>query len=275
MRNLLYPLQVLRAVAEHGVTGFGGVPTSLSILATQAAASEQSKLLRYILSAGGPLAPAVAGRVQRAFPQAYLFNNYGCTEIGPRATAVNFTAYPHKTGSIGRPVAGVNVSIVRPDLSVAAVEEPGEIVLSGSSLMKGYYRNEPATWARMSKHGFHTGDFAYADSEGYLYFEGRRDDMFKSGGEKVSAREIENLLLTHEAVVEAAVVAEPDANLGAVPVVYAVLRPGRACSERDLRAFCAERLSRHKVPRAIYFVEELQKTATGKVQKHRLREACL
>jgi acyl-CoA synthetase (AMP-forming)/AMP-acid ligase II len=275
LRNLLYPVQALSAVRDEGITGFGGVPTSLSILATYAARSNHSTSLRYILSAGAPLAPALADNVQRAFPHACVFNNYGCTEIGPRATAVNFTTNPHKTGSIGQAIAGVSVTIVRSDLSVADLEEAGEIVLSGPSLMKGYYRNEQATRARISKHGFHTGDYGYADSDGYLYFEGRLDDIFKSGGEKVSVREIEDLLLTHEEVAEAAVVAVPDATLGAVPVAYVVLRPGSSCSERDLRTFCGGRLSRHKVPHLIHVVEEFHKTATGKVQKHRLREACL
>ena len=88
-----------------------------------------------------------------------------------------------------------------------------------------------------------------------------------------SATEIEAVVLTHKAVAEAAVVPLPDPTLGAVPVVYVVLRPGRSCSERELREFCAQHLSRHKVPRAIHFVEELYKTPSGKIQKHRLKEA--
>jgi acyl-CoA synthetase (AMP-forming)/AMP-acid ligase II len=273
MPNLRYPMQAFMAIAEHEITGFGGVPTSLNVLASHLARSSASHAsLRYILSAGAPLAPALAERIQRIFPRAALFNNYGCTEIGPRATAVDVTAHPTKLGSVGRAIAGVSVTIVRPDLSVADTGEIGEIVLGGASLMKGYYGDPDATFARMSLHGFHTGDYAYADSEGFLYFQGRRDDMFKSAGEKVSATEIENVVIAHEAVGEAAVVPLPDPILGAVPVVYVVIRPGWSLTERDLRAFCAQHLSRHKVPRTVHFVDELQKTATGKVQKHRLKE---
>jgi acyl-CoA synthetase (AMP-forming)/AMP-acid ligase II len=274
MRNLRYPMQALATIAARQVTGFGGVPTSLNLLTGLAAERGiDNAALRYVLSAGGPLAPALVERVRRAFPHASLFNNYGCTEIGPRATAINLSAYPDKPASIGRPIAGINATIVRPDLTVAGVGETGEIVLGGSSLMKGYYCNRNATLERTSHHGFHTGDYGHADADGFLYFEGRLDDIFKSGGEKVSAREIEDVLLAHDAVAEAAVVSVPDATLGAVPVAHAVLHPGSRCSERELRAFCAGRLSSYKVPRSVFFVEELRKTATGKVQKHLLKEA--
>jgi acyl-CoA synthetase (AMP-forming)/AMP-acid ligase II len=276
MPHLRYPLQVLSAIGAQKVTGFGGVPTSLNVLASHSAVSTvKQRSLRYILSAGGPLAPVVVHRVQQAFPQAALFNNYGCTEIGPRATAVNFTAHPDKVGSIGRAIPGVNVSIIRPDRSVADVGETGEIVLHGPSLMTGYYRDPETTRARLSAYGFHTGDFAWRDADGFLYFEGRTDDIFKSAGEKVSAREIEDVAMDHEAVAEAAIISEPDPISGAVPILYVVLRRGAVCTERDLRAFCACRLSTHKVPKAVHFVRELHKTATGKIQKHRLNAACL
>jgi acyl-coenzyme A synthetase/AMP-(fatty) acid ligase len=276
LRNLRYPILAFTAISKHKVTGFGGVPTSLNILASQEAAlSCCQDSLRYILSAGGPLTPAAAERIQRTFPRVALFNNYGCTEIGPRATTVDYSAHPAKVGSIGRPISGVNVTVVRPDLSVAGVNETGEIVLSGPSLMSGYYRDPRTTADRMSRHGFHTGDYAYVDPDGFLYYQGRADDIFKSAGEKISAKEIEDVVMAHEAVVEAAVIAQPDPILGAVPVVYTVLRPGTSCTDRELQAFCARRLAKYKVPRAVHFVDELGKTASGKVQKYRLREAAL
>jgi len=272
--DLRYPSAALAAMVEHRVSGFGGVPTSLMILSRQQRGTGARPELRRILSAGGPLAPALVREVQRAFPGAALFNNYGCTEIGPRATFINYSEHPEKTGSIGQPIPGVGVVVVRPDLSLAAAGEIGEIVLSGPTLMKGYYRDPEATASRMSKHGFHTGDYAYVDDAGFLFFQGREDDVFKSAGEKVSAKEVEDAVLEHEDVAEVAVVSRPDALLGAVPVAYVVLRPGAACSDRDLQGFCARRLSRYKVPRTVHFVEELRRTETGKVQKYRLREVC-
>ncbi len=183
LRNLFFPQLVFSAIAEQRVTGFGGVPTSLNILATQRASAAGSvDSLRYILSAGGPLSASVIDRVQAAFPGAALFNNYGCTEIGPRATAVDYTSTPGKIGSIGRPIPGVSVTIVRPDRSVADVDESGEIVLSGPSLMKGYYRDPETTSSRMSRHGFHTGDYAYADARGFSLLSGPPGRHLQVGG---------------------------------------------------------------------------------------------
>ncbi len=276
LRNLLYPVQAFAAIAEHRVTGFGGVPTHLNILTNQAASLGRSlESLRYILSAGGPLRSSLAENVQRAFPGVALFNNYGCTEIGPRATTIDYSEHPDKIGSIGRAIAGVNVTLVGPDRSAIGAEETGEIVLSGTSLMEGYYRDPRTTASRMSQHGFHTGDYAYADRDGFLYYQGRSDDIFKSAGEKISAREIEDVVVEHPAVAEAAVVSQPDESLGAVPVVHVVLRPGASSTEREIQAFCLGRLSRHKVPRAVHFVDELHKTASGKIQKFRLKEEAL
>jgi acyl-CoA synthetase (AMP-forming)/AMP-acid ligase II len=273
LRNLFYPRLFFEAIAQHRVTGFGGVPASLNILAGQAATlGREMGSLRYVLSAGGPLRPQLAEAVQTAFPGVALFNNYGCTEIGPRATTVDYTAHPDRIGSIGRAIAGVDLTVVRADLTVASTGETGEIVLRGPSLMKGYYRAPEATAARLSRHGFHTGDYARADGDGFLYYEGRRDDMFKSAGEKISAQEIEEVVMQHEAVSEAAVVSLADPNVEAVPVAYVVLRPGASCTERDLQTFCGRRLSRLKVPRAVYFVETLCRTSSGKVQKYRLRD---
>lgn len=271
--NLRYPVIAFRTMAEHGITGFGGVPTSLAILSrARHAAGATFESLRYILSAGGPLSTTLAEGVRQAFPGVELFNNYGCTEIGPRATAVSYGAHPDKVGSIGRAIPDVRVTIVRADLSIADVGETGEIVLDGPSLMTGYYRDPETTATRMSRFGFHTGDYAYADADGFLYHQGREDDIFKSAGEKVSATEVEEVVLAHEGVAEAAVISRPDAILGAVPVVYAVLRPGTSVTDRDLQMFCARRLAKHKVPRVVHFVDELQKTASGKIQKRVLRE---
>jgi fatty-acyl-CoA synthase len=138
--------------------------------------------------------------------------------------------------------------------------------------MRGYYRDAEGTAQKMSRWGFHTGDFAHADADGFLYYEGRGDDIFKCGGEKVSAKEVEDVVLEHGGVLEAAVTAQPDPLLGLVPVVHVVARNEGAPTEEALRVFCGRRLSNHKVPRRVFFVPALDKTSSGKIQKFRLRE---
>ena len=272
MKNLLFPADAIRLVDQHSITGLGGVPTSLALLANQSPGPRR-RTLRYVMSAGGPLPPALVRKLDAVFPGAALFNNYGCTEIGPRATSVNYMEYPERLGSIGRAIGNVTVRLIRNDLSEAGPLETAEIVLSGPTLMKGYYRNPETTRARMSRWGFHTGDFAYADEDGFLYYQGRNDDVFKCGGEKVSATEIEDVILEHQGVLEVAVVAQPDAMLGHVSVAYVVRAAEGAPTEKDLQLFCRRKLSIQKVPREIHFLDKLERTANGKVQKFRLKEA--
>jgi acyl-CoA synthetase (AMP-forming)/AMP-acid ligase II len=273
MKNLLYPVQAMKAVERHGITGLGGVPTSLSLLAAQNYRPQQSP--RFVMSAGGPLPSVLVKKLDSVFPRAAIFNNYGCTEVAPRATTVNYAEYPDRIGSIGRPISNVRVTLVRADRSVAGPMETGEIVLGGPTLMKGYYRDPEGTAARMSVWGFHTGDYAYADEDGFLYYQGRNDDLFKCGGEKVSTTEIEDVMLEHQGVLEVAVVAQRDAVLGHVSVAYVVRSEEGGPTEEDLQLFCRRKLSAHKVPRLIHFMDKLDRTDNGKIQKFRLKESTL
>lgn len=270
MKNLMYPAQAIKLIDRYGVTGLGGVPTSLSLLSNQSA--RPARRLRYVMSAGGPLSPSLVKKLDEVFPGAAVFNNYGCTEIGPRATAVNYMEHPDRIGSIGRAIANVELRLIRPDFTEAEAGETAEIVLNGPSLMKGYYRDPETTAARMSRWGFHTGDYAYADEDGFLFFQGRHDDVFKCGGEKVSAREIEDVILEHHGVLEAAVVAQADPVMGHVAVAYVVRVEDGGPSEADLQMFCRRKLSIHKVPRFVHFLDKLERSANGKIQKYRLRE---
>jgi acyl-CoA synthetase (AMP-forming)/AMP-acid ligase II len=271
MKNLMFPAEALQAMEDHAITGFGGVPTSLNILSSHAAPSPRS--LRYVMSAGGPLPSVLIDKVAAAFPGAALFNNYGCTEIAPRATAVNYAEHPERVGSIGCAISVVDVRLIRADLSEADAGETAEIVLNGPTLMRGYYRDPQTTARRMTRWGFHTGDYAHRDADGYLYFDGRADDVFKVNGEKVSAREIEDVLLQHPDVSEVAVVAEADQLRGQVPVAYVVQAVNADATPRALQMFCRSRLSAHKVPQAVHFVPHLDRTANGKIQKFRLKSA--
>jgi len=275
MENLLYPGMAFALMDEYSVTGFGGVPTSLKALAHHSSLEKyEFDSLRFVLNAGAPISPSLIKQLAKAFPKAHIINNYGCTEIGPRATYVDYTEFPEKIGSIGKPVPGVEVTLVKDHQTVASPMEMGEIALKGPSLMKGYYRNPQCTRESMSNWGFHTGDYAYTDKSGFLYIQGRQDDIFKCGGEKVSAQEIEDVLLEHPDVFEAVVVSKRDPAMGAAPIAYIVVKNSAAVpSERALQAFCSQRLSGYKLPRQIHFVESLEKSSTGKIQKYRLKEA--
>jgi fatty-acyl-CoA synthase len=148
----------------------------------------------------------------------------------------------------------------------------GEIIVRGNVVMKGYYRDPEATALAFRNGWFHTGDAAVVHPDGYVEIRDRFKDVIISGGENISSIELEGVLLTHPAVMEAAVVGMPHEKWGETPVAHVVLRAGASTTADVLRAHCRERLAHFKVPTAVHFVPELPKTATGKIQKYVLRK---
>jgi fatty-acyl-CoA synthase len=147
----------------------------------------------------------------------------------------------------------------------------GEIVARGNVVMQGYYNDPEATAKAFAGGWFHSGDGAVVHPDGYVEIRDRFKDVIISGGENISSIEVEGALLRHPAVLEAAVVGMPDPKWGESPHAFVVLRPGAAASAADLRDFARATLAHFKVPSAFHFVEELPKTATGKIQKYVLR----
>src|SRR5262245_47935488 len=147
----------------------------------------------------------------------------------------------------------------------------GEVVMRGSNVMKGYYRDPEATERAFAGGWFHSGDLGVVHPDGYIELRDRKKDIIVSGGENVSTIELEHAISKHPAVLECAVVAIPDAKWGEVPKAFVALRAGARASEGEIIEFCRERLAHFKCPRSVEF-GELPKTSTGKIQKFRLRE---
>ena len=178
-----------------------------------------------------------------------------------------------KKGSIGRPLMMTDAKLIDEEGREVPVGEVGELCLRGPHVSKGYWRNLAATAAALDDDGFfHTGDLARRDEDGFFTIAGRRKDMLISGGVNVYPAEIEGELLLHPAVQDAAVVGVPDATWGEVGVAFVVIRPGEALSKADLLAFAEARLARYKLPKDVVFVEDLPRTAYGKVVKGELRD---
>jgi crotonobetaine/carnitine-CoA ligase len=205
-----------------------------------------------------------------------LINGYGLSEAMTLLTCAP-VAGPRRWPSIGRPSPGRSILLLDEDGNEVATGEVGEIVAVGApgrDIMLGYYKDPDATEAALRSGGrLFTGDNAYADSEGYLYFFDRKKDMIKRAGENVSAMEVEWVVLDHPKVMEAAVVGVPDdIRDEAVAVVVVPVEPDSLTAE-ELIDYCAERLSKFKVPTIVSFVEELPKTSIGKIRKDELRKA--
>jgi acyl-CoA synthetase (AMP-forming)/AMP-acid ligase II len=203
-----------------------------------------------------------------------VITGYGLTESTGIVTMCRHDDDPETIATTsGRAVAGVEVRVVDAAGRALPPNEPGEIVARGYNVMKGYFEAEDETRKAIDRDGWlHTGDVGTLDERGYIRITDRMKDMFIVGGFNVYPVEIENLLLGHDAVAEAAVIGVPDERLGEVPMAFVVRRPERALEEGELIAFCKERLANFKVPRKVRFLDALPRNATGKVTKFTLRD---
>jgi benzoate-CoA ligase family protein len=252
-----------------------GVPT---LYAAQVALMETGRTIamkqtRLCLSGGEPLPPAVMERWNRLTGVAVL-DGIGSSE-GLHIYAQNLPGKT-KAGSAGRAVTGYRMRVVDPNGNDVPESTPGELVLQGESFAKFYWNKPEKTAATWTKDGwFRSGDTVYRDDEGYIFFCGRGDDMLKVGGIWVAPFEVESALAAHPDVIEAAVIGAPDDDGLIKPKAYCVLRnAGKAGPEmaQELIQFTKQRLAPFKYPRWVEFLDDLPKTASGKIQRFKLRD---
>jgi long-chain acyl-CoA synthetase len=261
---------VLTAIREHGVSLMFGVPAMFGAVARLKEAKAEDFAGMYAMISGGEPLPAA---VREAYSQRFgvkLFEGYGLTETAP-VLAFNLP-HCHRAGSVGRPLPGVSVRIAGEDGKEVALGAEGEVQVKGRMVFKGYLKNASATEAAFTADGyFRTGDLGKVDADGYLYITGRLKDLIISAGEKVHPREIEEVILRHPAIAEAAVVGKRDELRGEVPVAFVVLREGQSVDANGVRGFCREqKLAGWQVPKEVWVVEGLPRSPTGKVLKREL-----
>jgi fatty-acyl-CoA synthase len=229
--------------------------------------------IRFITGGGEKTPVTLIERLLAAFPNARFADAYGLTETVSGDTFNDQAHMRSKIGSVGKPVVNLDVRILGPDDAPVAPGGQGEIALRGPKVVSGYWKNPDATAAAFTDDGwFRTGDIGHLDADGYLYIDDRKKDMIVSGGENVATSEVERVLYECDAVLEAAVVAMPDARWGEVPRAFVVLRPGQQISEQALIAHCRTRLAGFKTPKQVLFMETLPRNPSGKVLKRQLRE---
>lgn len=272
--RFVFPNVVLRAMQEHEVTGFAGVPSTFALLLHRSDIETWScPSLRYVTQAGGAMASSKIQEWRARGPQVPFYVMYGATEAAARLTYLEPARLDDKLGSIGKAIPNVEIRVVKDDGSPAAANEVGELVARGANISLGYWNDPIETAQRFDRFGYRTGDLGYADEDGYLFIVGRRHDMLKLGAHRVGAREIEDVLQDFPAVLEAAVVGAPHDLLGEIAVAFVSLRDGFTASPDSLEAFCRTRLAPHKVPAQFLVLPELPKLgAVGKVDKATLRE---
>ena len=270
--RFLYPNVVLQTMREQEVTGFAGVPSTFSILLSRSnLRSTALPRLRYVTQAGGAMAAAVQKEVAEAFAPARLFVMYGATEASARLSYLDPDDLPRKWGSIGKPIPNVELFVADESGRPLPAGREGELVARGSNLMSGYWNHPEETEKALRGGLYFTGDIGRMDDEGFLFVVGRTKDMIKIGGNRVSAKEIEEALHEHPAVLEAAVIGIPDEVLGEAPKAFIVPREdaGKGWLE-ELPAFLQKRLAPYKVPRFYELRDALPKNEAGKVIKRKL-----
>ncbi|MAC80124.1 MAG: acyl-CoA synthetase [Rhodobacteraceae bacterium] len=272
---------IFDAIADEGVTHFGGAPIVLNMLIN--APDDQKRAFDQIVevfTAGAPPAPATLAKIE---PMGFNITHvYGLTEVyGP---ATECTWAPRFEGLRGADRARVksrqgvampfmeHVTVVDENMHQIPMDATadGEIVLRGNGVMKGYFKNPDATTEAFKGGYFHSGDIAIQHPDTYVQITDRAKDIIISGGENISSVEIEAALMDHPAVSLAAVVARPDDKWGEVPCAFVELKDGVKASEAELIAFTRDRIAHYKAPKKVVF-QELPKTSTGKIQKFELR----
>lgn len=263
--------KVMETVQRDRVTVLAAVPSMYyAMLNAPDPSAYDLSSIRMAVSGGAALPVEVLTRFEERYGVRIL-EGYGLSETSPVAS-FNLIEHPSKPGSIGLPIWGCEMKVMREDGSFAPQGEVGEIVMRGHNVMKGYYKRPAATEEAIVNGWFHTGDLARVDEEGYFFIVDRKKDMIIRSGMNVYPREIEELLYAHPAILEAAVIGVPDEARGEEIQACVALREGHTLTAEALIAYCRERMARYKVPRTVAFLPELPKGPTGKILKRELRD---
>jgi long-chain acyl-CoA synthetase len=263
---------VISALERFKVTIFPAVPVLFnSVLASRRLRPERLRHIRYCVSGGAPLPAEVLTRFEAA-TGAVITEGFGLSETSP-VTHANPLKGTRKVGSIGVPLPDTDARIV--DLEDPAKEVPvggeGELFIRGPQVMAGYWKRPEETAGAIRDGWFHTGDIARRDAEGYFFIVGRIKEMIIVGGFKVFPDEVDDVLMHHPAVLEAATIGLPDVHHGERVTSYVVLKPGMQATDEELRDHCRSALSHYKVPREIHFRTELPKSAALKILRRELK----
>ena len=260
---------LLDELAALGCTGFGGAPAHL-VRVVEPLEEVREHALRFWVSSGDHLPPAVIAKLRRVLPGVRLFNMYGLTEVSGRLCVLAPDELDERPGSVGRPIGDMRVAARAPDGEPAAPGQTGELFVTGSLLMQGYLDEPAVTAATLTAQGLRTGDFGHTDADGYVWIAGRKDDIIKRGGEKVSIVHVQQALQGLGRFADVAVLAAPDDILGHVPVAFVVPREDGFKAGRVLRELRGV-LPAASLPSRIVAVPAIPRTGSGKAIRAELQ----
>lgn len=267
------PERVLGLIERHCIDSFFAPPTVwVSLLRHPQFDSHDLRSLSKLYYGASIMPQPILAEIAHRLPNAGLYNCYGQSEMGPVATVLRPEEHAARPTSAGRPVINVETRIVDENMNDMPPGERGEIVHRSAQLLTGYWQREDETEAAFRGGWFHSGDVGMMDEEGYLYIVDRVRDVINTGGVLVASREVEDALFAHPAVSEVAVVGLPHPKWIEAVTAAVVLRDGAQVEEAELIAYARKKLAPYKVPKSIFFMENLPRNASGKILKRELRE---
>lgn len=267
-----FPAAVISQMIDLKVTGFSGVPSTYAYLLHRSPLSKmKDKLtsLRYCTQAGGHMSKSIKLALKEALPgNTKIYIMYGATEASARLTYLHPKYFNEKIDSIGKPIPGVKIHVIKDGNKDAGQGEKGEIVASGDNIMLGYWGDNKATESALDHIGYHTGDIGYIDDDGFIYLVGRKDNLIKVGGHRLNPTEIEDVIMASKLVIEVIVLGVLDELLGNKLIVIAVAKQPTVES-LEIMQFCSQKLPKFKVPHEVVLVRSLPKKKSGKIDKEK------
>ena len=271
----LFPEAVLQEMLQRECTGLAGVPSTYQILLRKSRFRQMAfPRLRWFQQAGGKLPNPCIAEILSAFPQVRYFLMYGQTEATARLSYLPPELLAEKLGSIGRGLPSTRLEVLKPDGTSVSPGSSyiGEIVAAGDNIALGYC-NDPEETSKYFRNGrLHTGDIARVDADGFIFIVEREREMIKSGGNRVSAKEVEDVIAELSEVVEVAVVGTPHELLGEAIKAFIVITPAAKITPNEVRAHCRNRLGAFKTPEEVIFLKNLPHNSSGKILKWKLKE---
>lgn len=267
------PAKVLETMAREKIVSFFAAPTVwIAILAMLEKDASGAKALKKAFYGASIMPTPVLMRLREILPDLGFYNCFGQSEIGPLATVLLPHEHEKRPASAGRAVPFVEMRVVDDDMKDVAPGSVGEVVYRSPQLCTGYWDKPEETREAFEGGWFHSGDLANIDDEGYITIVDRKKDIIKSGGVVVASREVEEALFTHPAVREVAVIPLPDPKWIEAVTAVVVRKDGVSCNEEELIAHAKGKLAPFKLPKKVFFVDELPKNTAGKLLKRVLRD---
>ncbi|MGD8787751.1 MAG: AMP-binding protein [Phycisphaerales bacterium] len=275
-QSFIYLHNIMMRIAEERITGFPIVPSMVAMLLKMQDLSKYNlSSLRYITNTGAALPVQHIHNLQQLLPHTKIFSMFGLTEC-KRVSYLEPGELDKRPGSVGKAMPNCEVLVVDEDGKEVGSGEIGELIIRGSNVMQGYW-GDPQMTSKVYHPGIYpasrwlySGDYFKKDKDGFLYFLARKDDMIKTRGERVSPKEVENVICELEGIVEAVVVGIPDEILGQAVKAFIVPAPTAQLTEKQVMRHCAANMETVMVPRYVEFIDELPKTINGKVDKKQL-----